>query len=103
MVYSFSSFIYYLSININYLTLSYSIFKSSFVVHSTFIGLIFLLITCSLEINLCLFESKTAKINLFSIVTMLNYAFILIITVVEGIHSSIKKDYISKNFQKKIG
>ena len=31
MIYSFSSFIFYLSININYLTLIYSIFKSSFV------------------------------------------------------------------------
>ena len=101
MVYSFSSFIYYLSININYLTLLYSIFKSSFLAHSTFIGYIFLLITCSLEIFLCLFTSKTAKINLFSIVTMLNYAFILLITVIEGIHSSIKKDYISKKFSKK--
>lgn len=101
MVYSFSSFIYYLSININYLTLLYSIFKSSFVSHSTFIGFIFLLITCSLEIFLCLYTSKTAKINLLSLFTMLNYAFIIIITVIEGIHASIKQDYISKKFSKK--
>ena len=40
MVYSFSSFIYYISVNINYLSLLYSLFKSTFVSHSSFYGFI---------------------------------------------------------------
>ena len=100
MVYSFSSFIYYLTVNINYLSLLYSIFKSSFVSHSTFYGFIFILVTCSLEIFLCLYTSKTAKINLFSLITMFNYAIIVFVTVIEGFHSSIKNEYISKKFSK---
>ena len=79
MVYSFSSFIYYISVNINYLSLLYSLFKSTFVSHSSFYGFIFLLITCSIEIFLCLYTSKTAKINLLSLITMFSFAIIIMI------------------------
>ena len=100
MIYSFSSFIFYFSININYLTLIYSIFKSSFVEHSTFYGFIFLLLTCSAEIFLCMYTSKSAKIQLLSFITIFTYVFIVIITIIEGLHSSIKDDYISDKFSK---
>lgn len=99
-VYSYSSFIFYLSVNINYLSLMYSLFKGSFVEHSTFYGFIFLLFTCSVEIFLCLYTSNSAKINLLSLITMFNYTIIVIITIIEGIHSSIKNDYISDKFSK---
>ena len=98
MVYSFSSFIYYLSININYLSLLYSIFKSCFISHSTFIGFNFLLFTCSIEIFLCLYTNKIEKLNLFSIFTMANFAIIVLVTIIEGIHSSIKNEYIGEKF-----
>ena len=93
MLYSFSSFIYYLSININYLSLLYSIFKSLFIDNQTFYGFIFLLVSCSCEIFLCLYTSKTAKMHLLSIITMLSFAFIVLVTTVEGIHSFFGKDY----------
>lgn len=98
MVYNISSFIYYLSIDINYLSLIYSIFKSSLVSHSTFIGFNFLLITCSIEIFLCLFTSKTSKINFLSLLTMFNYAIIVFVTFFEGIHLSIKEKYFVEKF-----
>ena len=99
LVYSFSSFIFYLTININYITLLYSIFKSSFVSHDKIYGFIFLLITCSLEIVLCLYTSKTAKINLFSIITMFNFIIIIIVTVTVAVLSCLKKkDYLTNKF-----
>ena len=101
MVYSFSSFIYYISVNINYLSLLYSLFKSTFVSHSSFYGFIFLLITCSIEIFLCLYTSKTAKINLLSLITMFSFAIIIIITIYRGISSSIKGEYFTNKFSNK--
>jgi amino acid permease len=100
MIYSFSSFIYCVSVNMNYLTLLYSLFESSFVSHSTFYGFIFLLATCSIEIFLCLYTSKTSKINLLSLITMFSYAILIIITVFEGILSSTEK-YFGQKFSKK--
>ena len=99
MIYSFSSFIYCLSVNMNYLTLLYSLFESSFVSHSTFYGFIFLLATCSIEIFLCLYTSKTSKINLLSLITMFSYAILILITVFQGIFLSSK--YIGEKFSKK--
>ena len=100
MVYNISSFIYYLSIDINYLSLIYSIFKSVFVSHSTFIGFNFLLVTCSIEIFLCLFTSKTSKINFLSLITMFTYGIIVLVTFTKGIHSSIRKNYFTEKFSK---
>ena len=95
MVYSFSSFVYYLSININYLNLLYSIFKSLFLSSSSsiFYGFIFLLITCNFEIFLCIYTSKTAKIHLLSIITMFTFSFILFVTIIKGIYSCFAHDY----------
>ena len=94
MVYSFSSFVYYLSININYLNLLYSIFKSFLSASSSiFYGFIFLLITCNFEIFLCIYTSKTRKIHLLSIITMFTFSFILLVTIIKGIYSSFKYDY----------
>ena len=93
MLYSFSSFIYYLSININYMSLLYSIFKSLFIDDQTFYGFIFLLVSCNFEIFLCLYTSKTAKMHLLSIITMFSFAIIVLVTTIEGIHSFFGKDY----------
>jgi amino acid permease len=93
MLYSFFSFIYYLSININYMSLLYSIFKSLFIDDQTFYGFIFLLVSCNFEIFLCLYTSKTAKMHLLSIITMISFAFIVFVTTIEGIHSFFGKDY----------
>ena len=98
MVYSISSFIFYLSGCINYISLLYSIFKSSFVSHDKLYGFTFLLITCSIEIFLCLYTSKTRKINLFSLITMLNFTIIVFITFVGAILSSFEDGYLSKKF-----
>ena len=94
MVYSFSSFVYYLSININYLNLLYSIFKSFFSSSSSiFYGFIFLLISCNFEIFLCIYTSKTTKMHLLSIITMFTFSFILIVTIIRGIYSCFTNDY----------
>jgi amino acid permease len=100
MLYSFSSFIYYLSININYLSLLYSIFKSLFIDNPTFYGFIFLLISCSCEIFLCLYTSKTTKMHLLSMITMLSFAIIVLVTTIEGIHSFFGNDYDKFNKKK---
>jgi hypothetical protein len=93
MVYSFSSFVYYLSININYLNLLYSIFKSLFLSSSSsiFYGFIFLLITCNFEIFLCIYTSKTAKIHLLSIITMFTFSLLTIKYILDN-------NYLKKNF-----
>ena len=101
MVYSISSFIYYLSININYLDLLYCLFRSLFVKHTTFFGFIYLLVTCSIEIFLCLYTSKTSKIHLFSIITMFAFTLILLVTIIEGTHSFFKNNYKNPKFSKK--
>ena len=95
MVYSFSSFVYYLSININYLNLLYSIFKSLFISSSSsiFYGFIFLLISCNFEIFLCIYTSKTTKMHLLSIITMITFSFILLVTIIKGIYSCFANDY----------
>ena len=98
MAYSFSSFIYYLSINLNYLSLLYSMFKSSFVAHSSFYGYIFLLVTCSIEIFLCLYTSKASNLNLLSLITMFSFTIILLVTIYRGIASSVAGEYFSKKF-----
>ena len=101
MVYSFSSFVYYLSINISYLSIIYAIFRSFFLTHSTLIGFIFLLVTGSIEIFLCLYTSKIAKINLLSLITMFNFFIIVIVIIYEGFRSSIKYEYLAKKFSTK--
>ena len=100
MVYSFSSFIYYLSVNLNYLSLLYSIFKSSFVAHSSFYGYIFLLVTCSIEIFLCLYTSKASNLNLLSLITMFSFTIIVFVTIYNGINSSVEGDYFANKFSK---
>lgn len=100
-VYSISSFFYYLSFNITYICLFYSIYKSFWVSHSSFLGFIFLLVTCSIEIFICVYTSKIKKINLLSLITMFNYFIIVFVTVIEGFHNSIHDKYISKKFSKK--
>ena len=101
MVYSFSSFFYYISININYLSLLYSIFRSLFLSHTTLNGFIFLLTTCSIEIFLCLYTSKIGKLNLLSVITMFNFLIIVLLSLIQGIYSSIENDYISAKFSPK--
>ena len=47
-----------------------------------------------------MYTSKSSKIQLLSFITIFNYVFIVIITIIEGLHSSIKDDYISEKFSK---
>ena len=101
MVYAFSSFFYYLSMNLNYINLLYSFLKTSFVSHSDFQGYIFLLVSCSVEIFLCLYTSKTANMHLFSIITMFTFTLIIIFTIIKGLHSLIENKYNNPKFGKK--
>ena len=98
MIYSVSSFLFYSSINTNYITLLYSIFKSSLVSHDKIYGFTFLLITCSIEIFLCLYTSKPRKVNILSLITMLSFTILVLVTITNGILSSLDIEYLSKKF-----
>jgi amino acid permease len=98
MIYSVSSFLFYSSINTNYITLLYSIFKSTLVSHAKLYGFTFLLITCSIEIFLCLYTSKPRKVNILSLITMLSFTILVLVTVTNGILSSLSLEHLSKKF-----
>ena len=68
IVYSITIFILFLSVNINYININYSIFKTLFSKDDKNIyifGAFFLIVTSILEILLCIFTSTTKKLEEF--------------------------------------
>jgi amino acid permease len=96
-IYCFTSILFYFFVNISYLILLYSIFQNYWE-NKFWKKCLFILITCPIEIILCIYSSKTAKIHLFSIFIMITFIILCILVLSKVIYSCIKEDYIYTKF-----
>ena len=89
-IYCVTSFLYYLSFVLNYLTLTYSYFQKMVKnsdIDLDLLGAIFLVLTCILEIFLCIFTSKTAKMHLLSMISLSTFLIILLSIITESFYT----------------
>ena len=99
IVYSITIFILFLSVNINYININYSIFKTLFSKDDKNIyifGAFFLIVTSILEILLCIFTSNTKKVHLISMIIVIIFFIFIIILIIGGIQGL--KDFSSDKF-----
>ena len=79
-IYAFSAVIFYLSIEINYVNLivEYGT-KGLFSMEENYLIIIFYLVSCILEIILCLYTSKISHIHVLSLISVFCFIFIVIV------------------------
>ena len=93
VVYSITIFICYLSVNINYMNVNYSIFRTAFKQdgYKRYVfDILFLIITFALEIFMCLYTKEIKNLHVLSmIIVLIFFVFILIIIIggIKGINS----------------
>ena len=91
-IYSISSFIFYLSIEIDYISTLYSIFSNMVELEGKYDMIangVYFVVTIILEIFLCSYISKIHKIHLLSFLSSLLFIFILIGIVSQGVYQMI--------------
>jgi uncharacterized membrane protein (DUF485 family) len=94
-IYCFSSLIFYLSIEIDYISQLYSIFSNVVTVEGVdalIINGIYFLVTIILEISICSYIAKIQKIHLLSIISLLLFLIILIGIIMQGIYRIVNDD-----------
>lgn len=79
-IYALSAVIFYLSIEINYINLiiEYGA-KGLFSMNEKYLIIIFYLVSCILEIILCLYTSKISHIHILSLISVFCFTFIVIV------------------------
>ena len=105
-IYCVTSFLYYLSFVLNYLTLIYSFFQLIIIKselnqnenndYLDLYGIIFLVLTCALEIFLCIYTSKTDKIHLLSMISLSTFLIILLSIIIEALYAFFSEESLNK-------
>ena len=102
IVYALTIFMCYLSVNIYYINVNYSIFRTIFSDKNDsgkyIFGVLFLLITCAIEILLCLYTRNTKKVHLISLVVAIIFFIFIIILVIGGIRGINSEKFSSNKF-----
>ena len=85
-IYAFSSFIFYLSMEINYINLivEYGA-KGLLSINKTYLLVIFYLSSCIIEIILCLFISKMSHIHILSLISIICFTFVVVSLLIYSI------------------
>ena len=97
-IYAFSSVIFYLSIEVNYINLIVEYAgKAFFVIEKTYLWIIFYLVTCVIEILLCFFTSKISHVHILSLISVLCFIFIVIVVIIYSF-GSFKKENLKDKF-----
>lgn len=93
LIYTFCSLVFYLSVEINYLSLIYSITSKSIDFHNNneiLLNIIYFFITIPVEIFICSYISKIKRIHLFSLLSCLLFIIILLIILLQGFINIVK-------------
>lgn len=101
-VYALITFISYLSMNINYINVNYSIFRTIFNDEDDYkkyiFGILFLIITCAIEILLCLYTRNTNKVHIISLIVVIIFFIFVIIIIIGGIRGINSEKFSSNKF-----
>ena len=87
VIYVICSLAFYLSVEINYLSIIYTIISKTIGFsgkNEIFINIIYFVTTILIEIFICSYISKIRKIHLFSLISSLFFIIILLIIVIQG-------------------
>ena len=80
IVYAVTIFMFYLSVNINYMNINYSIFRTIFNEDDDskkyIFGILFLVVTYAIEIFLCIHTRNTNKVHLIYLVVVIIFFII---------------------------
>ena len=102
IVYAITIFMCYLSVNINYMNINYSIFRTIFSEDDDsekyFFGVLYLLVTYAIEIFLCVYTRNTNKVHLISLVVVIIFFIFLIIIIIGGIRGISLEKFESNKF-----
>lgn len=102
IVYAITIFMCYLSVNINYMNINYSIFRTIFSEDDDsekyFFGVLYLLVTYAIEIFLCVYTRNTNKVHLISLVVVIIFFIFLIIIIIGGIRGISSEKFESNKF-----
>ena len=100
-LYAVSSFITYVCMEVSYLSSIYIYIQSIFDTKSVLFNIFYFLITMIIEIIICLYISKIAKMHLLSIISISCFILILIslifISIAANIKGEVDKKFTSKN------
>ena len=91
-IYAICSLIFYLSVEINYLSIIYSLVSKmiNFSGHQEIIfNIIYFFITIFIELCICMYISKIKKIHIFSLLSTILFIIILLIVLIQGIYNMI--------------
>ena len=94
-IYCFSSLIFYLSIEIDYISQLYSIFSNLVNIEGVdniIINGIYFFVTIILEISICSYIAKIEKIHLLSLISSILFLIILIGVIIQGIYRIVNID-----------
>ena len=93
---AFSAFLFYMACIINYLVILYNFTNSMLDFIKEHWGkLIYFLISCSIEIILCIFTNKISKIHYLSLIVVFIFVIIIIVLIIKSIIVFINDQYKS--------
>ena len=85
-IYTISAFLFYMSCIVNYLDLLFDFNKSMIDFFNDGWGkVIFFLVSCFIEILLCLFTNKISKLHYFSLIVVILFLIITVILIIKSI------------------
>lgn len=102
--YSLSSFILYVSALVNYVSLMHSYFKELINTekYKPYHGILFFLVTFSLELFLCEYTSKTYKIHILSMVSIVSFFIIVCVIIGQSISNIVNNEIEGKFSSEKL-
>ena len=95
-LYAVSSFIMYVSMEVSYLSTIYYYIKGILLLDSVWFHFIYYVVSIIIEIIICLYISKIAKMHLLSIISISCFIVILFALIIISIIANIKKGVESK-------
>ena len=100
-LYAVSSFIIYVSMEVSYLTSIYIYIKGIFGFEDVWIKVLYYLVSMAIEILICLYISKIAKMHLLSLISISCFIILFIslisISIAANINNEVGKKFTSKN------
>ena len=85
-IYAISSFLFYMSCIVNYLDFLYKFIKGlADFFQKEWVKFLFFLISCIIEIVLCIFTNKISKIHYLSLIVVCLFIIILIVLIIKSI------------------
>ena len=84
-VYSFSAFLFYMSIIVNYLDVLHNLININEWVKDSWKKIIYFVVSCIIEVVLCLFTSQLSKLYFLSLIAVITFFIVLIVLITKSI------------------